>query len=345
MKKRSIILLFVSLLLIVIPFFFNTYSIIRLISVTLGLIFLILSILFNKKSHIVLVVILPILVFTVSYALDLFLFYSLKRIPIYINKVDSSDKVSTYNSFFYRIYNCNKELIMDYGYNREYSCDNDYLEAIDINELLLNPSDSYTKYKNKFIRVHGKISKIVNLDSIELSLWDKADNSLNGYVNFNYNYVLKVPVKEDLNNLRIYEEIDVIGRVSKLNNDTLYLIDTKLIPSDVYDTWSYEIIQNNDLKYENIIDNYYYYGISELNIMYSDDLIYELGYLINDKKITIDDLIKGKFVNNLYKDEESKVTGEEYILEKFNVLRCSNDIVIISNKKNKLDINSCLINK
>ena len=345
MKKRCIVLFCFSILLIIIPFMFNLYSIYRLVSIMIGILLLSLSASLNKNNHVIMIFVLPLLAFAISYGIDILLFYTFKRIPIYIYEVVSSDRVSNYNSFFYRIYKCNKDLYMDYGYNKEYLCNINDLEIVDINELLLNPEDSYTKYKNKFIRVHGKISKIVNLDRINLSLWNKDEVSINGNVDFNFNYNLIVPIKEDLNELRIYEEIDVVGRISKLNGDSLYMRDVKLIPSDVYNTWSYEIVLNNDKEYKNIIDNYYYYGISELNIKYSDELIYELSYLINDKKMSVDDLIKDKYVSNLYKDEDSNVIGEEYLLDKFKVLRCSNNVVVLSNLKNKLSITSCQVNK
>ena len=350
MKKRSIVLLVLGFVLIILPFIFNIFNIfniLRLLCIIVGIFLTTLGVALNKKNHIILVIIIPLIIFAITYAFDMLLFYTFHRIPVYVYEIKSNDNVKNYNSFFYRLYSCNNNLIMDYGYQMEYACDTDLLKTLDINEILSNPQESYTKYKNKFVRVHGKIGKIVNLDRIELNMYDKDDININGYVNFNFNYSLNVPVKNDLKDLRIYEEIDVIGRINKLTNNgtTLIMVDSVLIPSDIYDKWTYEIVMNNDKSFKSIADNYYFFGIDELNIKYTDDNIYELSYLINDKKIDVNSIIKGIDISNTYNNEEGNISAEEYKLEKFNLLKCSNDKIVIANKKIKLDINTCLMEK
>ena len=347
MKKRSIVLLIIGLILIVLPFIFNEYNLLRFISIIVGIFIVTLGVALNKKNHIVLVIVTPLIVFAITYAFDMLFFYTFNRLPIYVYEIKSSDTVRNYNSLFYRLYSCDSNLIMDYGYHMNFPCNIDSLKTVDINEILSDPQESFKKYKEKYVRVHGKISKIVNVDRIELSPYDNDSLKINGYVTFNFNYRLIVPVKNDVNDLRIYDEIDVIGKISGLKDDATSLVmsDTILVTSNIYDKWNYEIVNNSDKTFENITDSYYFYGISELNVKFTDNNIYELKYLINDKQISIDDILNNVSTSNKYTNEDNTLVGEEYILGKFKVLKCSNDKIIIANKKLKLNVNTCLMDK
>ena len=65
---------------------------------------------------------------------------------------------------------------------------------------------SYKKYKNKFIKVSGKISKIVGSEVLELGKYTKTDDVLNGYVLFSDSEALVVNTTEVLSKYRIYDE-------------------------------------------------------------------------------------------------------------------------------------------
>lgn len=127
-----------------------------------------------------------------------------------------------------------------------------------------------------------------------------------------------------------------------LKDNTITIIDTKLIPSDIYNDYSFEIVNNNDEKLFNLIKekDYYYYGINSLNVKYDQDNIYELSYVLQDEKITFDDLVAGvdfKILSNKDEEEVAKV----YNLEKFNVIECSNNKKIVANKNNKVNSDIC----
>ena len=346
MKKRSIILLILGVILLIIPFIFNDYSIVRLILLALGIFLVTLSLVFFKKRNIFLIILTPIILICLSYALDTFLFYQFNRIPLFVYEVKSSDRMRTYNSFFYRIFDCNGDLSLDYGYINDYVCSEDDLDTIDINTFLSDPAKAYDEYKNKFVKLRGKISKLSGTASLELSPYTTADNSLNGYVNFNNNYVVRVNVDESLSSYRIYDNITVIGRVAgefEENNVTVInLLDTLLIPSDIYDSFSFEIVNNDNKELVSLesLQNYYLYGISSLTVKYANDAIYELSYLITDSRFTLDDIIGDASATNLY-DEEEVLQAKAYELEKFNVLVCENDRKIIGNKSFDLTIDLC----
>lgn len=342
MKKRLIWLLGIGLTLMIVPFIINKYSIFRVISLVIGVILIEVCFCLKKKRNIFLVILIPVLLFTMSYGVDVLLAFKLKYVPIYSYVIKSSDKMKTYNSFFYRVYDCNNNLNLDYGYRSSYVCNNELLDIISINKFLQDPKDSFNEYKNKFVRIHGKIGRISGNESIELAAYTKSEEVLNGYVNFNLDYTLNIKTTDDLSKYRIYDYIDVIGRVDLLKDNTITLIDTKLISSDIYNDYSFEIVNNNELKLSNLIKEkgYYYYGINSLNVKYDQDNIYELSYVLQDEKLTFDDLVDDmdfKIISNKDEEEVAKV----YNLEKFNVIECSNNKKIVANKNNKVNSDIC----
>ena len=342
MKKRLIWLLGIGLTLMIVPFIINKYSIFRIISLVIGVILIDICFCLKKKRNVFLIVLVPILLFTLSYGVDVLFAFKLKYVPIYSYVIKSSDKMKTYNSFFYRVYDCDNDLNLDYGYRSSYVCNNELLDIISINKFLQDPKDSFNEYKNKFVRIHGKISGISGNESIELAAYTKSEEVLNGYVNFNLDYTLNIKTTDDLSKYRIYDYIDVIGRVDLLKDNTITIIDTKLIPSDIYNDYSFEIVNNNDEKLFNLIKekDYYYYGVNSLNVKYDQDNIYELSYVLQDEKITFDDLVAGvdfKILSNKDEEEVAKV----YNLEKFNVIECSNNKKIVANKNNKVNSDIC----
>ena len=192
------------------------------------------------------------------------------------------------------------------------------------------------------MRINGKVSKISGNEVIEMAEYIKSDDVLNGYVNFNLSNSLKVLTKDDLSKYRIYDYIDVIGRVSEYQNGVIELRDVVLIPSDLYDSYSFEIINNNDNKLSNLVKekDYYYYKISSINIKYDQYNIYELSYVLTDERIKYEDLVKSVEFESI-KDKEDKEIAKKYGLEKFNILECSNNKKIFVNKGVNINSNIC----
>ena len=346
MKKRSIILIILGVILLIVPFCLTEYSFIRIFLLALGIFLITLSLVFVKKRNIFLIVITPLILICLSYAIDTFIFYQFNRIPVFVYEIKSSSKMSTYNSFFYRIFDCNGNLNLDYGYLSDYVCSESDLETIDINTFLSEPDKTYDEYKNKFVKLNGKISKISGNTSIELSSFTTTDGALNGYVNFNANYVIRANVDEELSTYRIYDYITVIGRVDSEtiegNVTVINLEDTLLIPSDAYEEYSYEIVNSSEEELLSLesTQNYYLYGISSLTVKYSNSDIYELSYLITDSRFNLDTIIGNVSGTNMY-DEEEILQAKVYELEKFNVMVCENDKKIIANQNFDLSFNLC----
>ena len=96
MKKRLIWLLGIGLTLMIVPFIINKYSIFRVISLVIGVILIEVCFCLKKKRNIFLVILIPVLLFTMSYGVDVLLAFKLKYVPIYSYVIKSSDKMKTY---------------------------------------------------------------------------------------------------------------------------------------------------------------------------------------------------------------------------------------------------------
>lgn len=342
MKKRLIVLLGLGLTLMIVPFLINIYSIFRIISLVLGIILITVSLCLKKKRNIFYIILVPLIMLVFSYGIDTLLFYTLKRVPVFSYAIKSSDKMRTYNSFFYRVFDCNGDLTLDYGYTKNYVCSNDCLDAININSFMQDAEESFKKYHHKFVHIYGKISKITGNENIELASFTQGDDTLNGYVNFNLNNILIVNTDENLSKYRIYDYVDVYGKVTSINDGKITLTNTKLVASDIYDTYSFEIIASDDNKLTNLVKekDYYYYGLNTINVKYDGDNIYELSYLLTDDRFKFDDLIKGKEYE-VFKNEEDVEIAKKYKLEKFDLLECSNGKKIVANSKSKANQSIC----
>ena len=342
MKKRLIVLLGLGLTLMIVPFLINIYSIFRIISLVLGIILITVSLCLKKKRNIFYIILVPLIMLVFSYGIDTLLFYTLKRVPVFSYAIKSSDKMRTYNSFFYRVFDCNGKLTLDYGYTKNYVCSNDCLDAININSFMQDAEESFKKYHHKFVHIYGKISKITGNENIELASFTQGDDTLNGYVNFNLNNILIVNTDENLSKYRIYDYVDVYGKVTSINDGKITLTNTKLVASDIYDTYSFEIIASDDNKLTNLVKekDYYYYGLNTINVKYDGDNIYELSYLLTDDRFKFDDLIKGKEYE-VFKNDEDVEIAKKYKLEKFDLLECSNGKKIVANSKSKANQSIC----
>lgn len=344
--KKSVIIFIVGIIITVFPYFFNTYSLYRLLIMSVGIFICTLSLLFKKQRNIFFILVLPIILILLTYTMDTFLFLKFDKMPIYVYRITSSDKVKIYNSFFYRIYDCDGTKVPDYGYEKSYVCKSDDLDTKDINEFLLNPTVTYNNYQGKFVRIHGKISKITGIESIEMATYENVDNAINGYVNFNLDNKLRVNTDSDLTGYRIYDYIDVIGLVDEIikeeNTYTIVLKDTHLIKNDIYDNPKFVVYSDKEKKHKEFANNCYYYGIKNIDVLYDKKNKYDFGYLITDNRINIESLIKGKTKKEL-KNNQEEVIANVYSLDMFNVVDCNGNFFVLTDNKTAIKSNICSI--
>jgi hypothetical protein len=257
-----------------------------------------------------------------------------------IKKV-SSTKVKTYKSLFYRVYDCDGELNIDNGYKKSCPCDKNYLPTINVNKILENPKESFKTYKNKFVHIEGKITTIVGTSSLGLSAYeDRID--LNGHVSFdNEKSVVIDGLDIDPADYYVYDFIEVIGIVRSLKTSDekteIHITDAKIIPSSIYD--KYELIVNeiNDRSVTKAYDKFYYMGLQGIYYRYDENNIYELFYLLMDKRESIDNLVKS-----------TEIVEEDgysyYPLHDYTIVNCKKDnVVFVSKQINDLE-NACDIN-
>ena len=332
-KNIDIKLVIFGLLFSIVPFFINRSSIFRIISLLLG-VCLITYALVRKNLKEKVRLILCFLCIAICFAVfDFFLVFTFKRVPVVSYKIESSSKVASYNSFFYRLIRCDKKYYTDFGYKKSYMCKKDDIKLVSINEFLENPEESYKEYKYKYVHLSGKINTIVGTSSLILNAYTSED-SLNGFVSFDEGRKIVLDnLQIDPKNYYIYDIVEVIGKVSSyMEKDTIkeiHLTDAKVINSDIYD--NYELVVNNiDEKKKTLAHgNIYYYGLQGIYYKYDESNIYTLDYLLSDKREVIDDLIKGI---------EAEVVNDEdklYKLDKYSLLVCKNEDVVFLNKKIK----------
>lgn len=344
MKKRLLFIL--GILLIFLAFVLYKYSIYRFILMLLGIGIIMYQCIINKV-HKAIIIIVTILLLLVTFGIDFVLSNHFNRIPIYALKIKSSDNMSVYNSAFYRVYDCNSKLITDKGYKKAYACNESDLEEHDINSFLNESIKSYQEYHNRFIKLNGKISKLSGVDVIELSSYKQGEDLLNGYVVFNTDYTVRLTTDYDITKLKIFDNITVIGLVSSIEQQNesylITLIDTVIIPSDIYESYTIEVVENDSKELSDFVEkmNYYKLGLDNIYVHYDQDNIYELSYLITDSRITIDDLIADIEYTEL-NNKDDEVIAQKYTLDKYSILKCKNvDKVIFANKKAKLTIDYC----
>jgi hypothetical protein len=251
--------------------------------------------------------------------------------------------MSTYNNILYRVYNCDGTNTLDFGYKKNYVCSFSLPEE-NINSFLAN----FAKYKNKFVNINGKISGISGSSSISMQAYENLDNSINGQVSFSESVTLIINNNgnlERVEDLKIYDTINIIGRITKIKNNgqnkEVYMDDAKIISRNTYDTYSINAVENKscetDLKLISKTDEYNYYSscLDSIHVIYDEDNIYDLDYVLTDKRMTFEIL-----TNNITKT--SNEVGDLYTFDSFNLVKCANsNNIIIGNKKLNLKTNYC----
>ena len=330
MKKYYIILIVMGLILIILPYCINFFSIFRLISLLIGIVVLFVGLIIYKPKKTLRVVVYPIVIFGLILVWDFIVASALKGIPVIAFFHESSPKVRTYNSLFYRVYDCDNIKTFDGNYMKKFICNPESIDITPINKFLENPKESYKDSKGKFVRLKGKINTIVGNSSLTLNAYDEKIE-LNGDVVFDEEK--KVVINNlDINpaDYHIYDVIEVIGLVDSFKESDdqtiIYLNDAVIIKSDLYT--KYELLVNNINSREKIKkdEKLYYLGIQGIFYKYDENNIYEIDYLLLDKRENLENLIGDISPSEL--DEVHKL----YELENYNIVVCENEDIIFANK-------------
>lgn len=332
MKKEKIIWLVIGSIFILLPFFMGFYHIARMISLVIGIILINISLITKSKYFIIKLIFIPIASILVCYGLDYLSVRLFKTYPIIASKITSSKNMKVYNSIFYRVYDCNNVLTIDAGYKKDFVCNPDILDKISINQFLTDPKTAYKNNKGKFIRLTGKITKIVGTSEIALNTYT-SEATLNGYVEFDDNkMVILKELDMDPKDYFIYDNIEVIGKVSSYDQkddiSTIELTNVKIISSGLSKNFELRV---NDIKEKGktkVTEGIYYIGLEGIYYKYDEENIYSIDYLLKDKRVQLEDLIKGIEGIKINDDKDTL-----YELENYNIIVCKNKDIIFASKK------------
>lgn len=344
MNKKSLVLKMVGFLFLFVPFFINTYNFLRFVSLLLGIIFLCFGFFLLKKINIIKIVLYPLLLFILLYGIDYSCVFFLERFPIFAYENIADVSFSTYDSLFYRIYNCKEKRTLDLFYQSNYLCEHT-LEEKEINAFLANGANNYQKYHGKFVTIKGKVSEVFGNEYLTLQTYEQKENSLVGQLTFNKDITLKVINNHGnlklYNNYEIYDNVLVTGRIVKREKNTIIMYDANIRNRNNFDDFEVNIIENktckNKLKKLTTVGDYHYFSncLDEVFVKYDEETIYDIILALETKKLTFD-----KWVEESDKEEDE--AKELYKFDDYHLLKCKeSNTIVIGNKNLKLKSKVC----
>lgn len=349
MNNSSKILKLIGFTILILVFFNNVFSYSRLLVSLLGIIIIFVSFLINEKRNIKSCILIPLVTLALAIFLDAILVCSFNRNPIFAYEIRSSDNFITYNATGYRLFKCNKNTYVDLLYRKSNYCSKNTLEEKDINIISSDIINSFNKYKNKFYLIKAKVSYKEGNNIIELKSYNSETSDINGNVTFNDNivYKLKFNMLENIDNLKVYDNVEIVGRFSSYKkedgNYIVYIKDVYIPKSKTYDEYKINVVENKKCekdKTEYVVLNdikYYTSCLSKIYVVFSENEVYELSYVLKDEKITLNNLLKG-YKENL---NNSNINANLYKFETYNILECDDNNIIIGNTKLDFDNNYC----
>jgi len=300
------------------------------------------------------IIITAIIIFFIVNLIDFFLICMFSVNPILGNKIESSKNFITYNTSFYRLFECNDKKHIDFFYQKSNYCEYKLLEEKDINSFSSEIVASFNKYKNKFIVLSGKVSYKKGNDYLELKSYNNEENSMNGNVIFNDNIVYKINFNElkNIKKLKLYDNVKIVGRIDKIQkNENVYTINIKdsYIPEiKLYSNYKINVVedkkcQKDKTKYIETKNNKYYTScLTNIFVIFDEEEVYELSYVLKDEKIKPEDLLKD--YKEIKEKEEEKKLNKLYSFDNYKILVCGNNSnVIIGSKKLDLENNYCKV--
>lgn len=349
-------LLLVSIILLLTSICITKFTVIRLILWIISLI--ILSINIKKSYHYTSskTIIIAIISLIVSIILDGVIVYTFNKIPVFTYNIISTKDSVVYSSLGMRVWQCNKNdyknIKVDPFYEKGYMCNANNIETIDINTFLNLVVQNHSEYKNKYVKIKGKISKKSGLNSLEMRSYTKKDTQVNGYVEFADNITLKIIFKDDkisLDSYDIYDEITIVGIIKNMesedNNHIIYMSNTELVSTINLDEHNITVTKETKCNSENTLIhstneyNLYNYCLKEIIVTYPDGQ-YELSSSLSSNKLTIEEIYKNAEKIETSQNDDSKI----YRLEDYSVLVCDTKLskdIFIGPKKLKFDNVEC----
>ena len=350
MNRISKTLIFIGCLVISFGFIFTSLNDARQLIVFLGIFILLISFFIKEKQKKSTLLLSILILFLGTYLMDVLLVFIFNFNPIYSYKINSSEQFNTHYGLGYRVFECENEKYKDIFYQKSNYCNENLLETKEINSFSSELISSFSQYKNKFIILSGKVSYKEGNNHIELKTYSNEEQSLNGHVQFNDNLIYQFEFNEleHIQNLKVYDSVQIVGRISKLKKKdetyTIVMKDAYILDTKLYTNYKINVVedkkcQKDKTNYVKTKDTSYYTScLSTIYVIYNDKEVYELSYALKDEKITLENLLHD--ATETEKTEE--MNSQLYKFDKYNILVCkNNNNVILGNKKLTLDSPYC----
>lgn len=364
-KKKNILLIYIIIatIILLMALFFPLKNIFRIIFCIISLI--ILSIRKHKlepknKKNIPF----SMLIYLIAFILiDSVCVITFSKTPIFSINIINSNNIRVYNALGYKVWQCDKnkekDLVIEPFYVKGYLCNTEEIENVMINNLITSLNNNYEEYRNKYVKVTGKISKKNGPKYLEMQSYTENEENLNGYVTFSETITLAIFFEENedmLDIFDIYDEITIVGKIKNMETKSdkriIYMHEAKIVSNIELD--EYEIkaktLPKNKFEEKNLIhetkeNKIYTTGLNDIRIIFKNNLEYELSSALSSNKISMDELIK----NAKEKEIDSKNITNKTIMYKFdtyNIIVCDPEIskdIIITTPKTKIQDIKCEI--
>lgn len=347
--------LFISLFIIFLTILVNEATPIRPIMWLLAIILLTINILTNCKPKAIYGVFIFLVVLIISFVVDGLTSIAFNHIPVFTYNITNVGKTRVYNSIGLRIWQCdkaNKEaLIVDLFYNNGYMCDAEDIDVLDSNSFLNSIVANYSEYKNKYIKIKGKISKKTGQNYIEMQPYENSTNALNGHAIFADNITLRIFFKnktEELDNYDVYDEIIIVGVIKNLDSSNskyyIYMDEAKIVSNINLNEYSLTITKEKTcteqrLIHSNLTNNVYTYCLQDIIVTYPN-IHYDLASALSSNKLQLEELYSNPLEEIPSEDDDSRI----YRFSDYSILICDPTIskdVIIGEKKMTFDKVTC----
>ncbi len=352
MKYERFIYLFLGLVLLVSTYLAVSVTIFKFITFILALVFFYITI---KQSSRYYTVLSFIGVVMLCMLFDYIVVYSFNVRPVFSIKTQVGENAYIYSGLSYNLWDCNGVHYLTSNKSDSYLCSNIGLTNLDSNVLVHELVKDFDAYKNKFVKIDGKVSRIISNNQIELNTYVFTDESINGYVVFSEDLIYRFNFNDQdslLDKYYAYDFITIIGQITDIiyeDNQTIININnSKIVESELYD--DFELVVTEEDKCEDdsnntLISSYedvyiYNYCLNSVLVKYSDQIVYDLSYLLQLKKVTIEEVLSKKI------EQTNENDNVLYEYENFNIIKCSEvdkEVFIIGSDSLELDEKVCTI--
>ncbi len=354
-SKFNYISLLISIIIIILVLMVNEFTAIRPIMWLLAIILLSINILYKIKPRPLNILIVFITLLFLSILVDGLISISFKRIPVFSYSVTRSNNIKVYNAVGLRIWQCDKEdyknLIVDPFYQNGYLCNADDIDVIESNSFLNTVVSDYSSYKNKYVKIKGKISRKIGQNYLEMQPYENSSITVNGYVTFADNITLRAFFKKEtpeLDHYDIYDEITIVGLIKNLENNNgkyvIYMDETKIVSNINLNGFSIAVTKSNTCQDKKLLYNrgdkiIYSYCLEEMIIKYPDNN-YEIATALSSNKLNLEDLYNNP-LEVLQNDQDNSTILK---FSDYSILICDDTLskdVIIGSKNMTFDKVTC----